>query len=142
MTPINESNPIGLMDVPERVLSGCFKGPIKPGIYAEDLLQHLGMDAVMALRPFTGREEGHVVKAVARERDAHMSYAPGVAAQLESQAIGAANKASGTARRHEALATELGKHRLRYCQIAHSFAPSLIVPPYVAQSAARVQNLT
>ena len=39
----------------------------------------------MALRPFAGRKEGHVVKAIARERDAHMSYALGVTAQLESQ---------------------------------------------------------
>jgi hypothetical protein len=115
---------------------------MEPSIYAEDLLQHLGMDAVMALRPFTGREEGHVVKAIVRERDAHMSYAQGVAAQLESQAIGAADEASRTARNHDALATELGKNRLRYRQITHSFAPSLIVSPYVAQSAARVQNLT
>jgi hypothetical protein len=72
-----------------------------------------------------------------------MSYASGVAAQLESQAIVAADEASRTACHHEALTTKLGKNRLRYRQISHSFTSlSNIVPPYVAQSAARVQNLT
>jgi hypothetical protein len=72
---MNHSRFVGLKNFPDRVLGGCSEGPIEPGIYAEDLLQHLGMDAVMALRPFTGRKEGHVVKAVALEREAHMSYA-------------------------------------------------------------------
>ena len=96
------------------LLGGGSEDPIEPGINAEDFSQHLGMDAVMALRPLAGRKERHVVEAIARERDAHMSHTLGVAAQLESQAVGAADETSRAARHHEALATKQGEDRLGY----------------------------
>jgi hypothetical protein len=44
-------------DAAERMLLGrCSEGPKEPNIGAEDFLQHLGMDAVIALRPLADRE--------------------------------------------------------------------------------------
>jgi hypothetical protein len=124
-----------MKDVAERMLlGGCSEGPIEPGINAEDFSQHLGIDAVMALRPLAGRKERHVVEAIARERDAHMSNALGVAAQLESQAVRAADEARRTARDYEALATKLGNDRLGYSQVSHGSAPSPIGPPRMSRN--------
>jgi hypothetical protein len=67
------------------------------------------MDAVIALRPLADREKRHVVETIGRDRDTHMSHAFWVTAQLESQAVRAGNETSGSARRHEALATKLCK---------------------------------
>ena len=100
-------------DTAEGMLLGrCSQGTREPDIGAEDFLQHLGMDAVIALRPLADREKRHVVETIVRDRDAHMSHAFGVTAELESQAVRAGNEASGTARRHEAPATKLGKDGL------------------------------
>ena len=96
------------------LLGRCSQGPIEPDIGAEDFLQHLAMDAVIALRPLADRKKRHIVEFIVRDRDAHMSHAFGVTAQLDSQAVRAADEASGTARHHEALATKLRKDRLGY----------------------------
>src|SRR5262245_30149912 len=113
--------------------SECFSGrrpdiPHEPGIGAEDFLQHLAMDAVIAPRPLAGREKRQVVEAVVGDCDAYMSHALGVTAELERQTVRAANETSGTARRHEALATKPGKDRPGSSQVGHGCAPTQIDP--------------
>src|SRR5262245_20094846 len=103
--------------------------PDEPGIRTEDVLQHLAMDAVIAARPLAGREKRQVVEAVVGDCDTYMSHALGVTAELERQTVRAANETSGTARRHEALATKPGKDRPGSSQVGHGCAPSRIDPP-------------
>jgi hypothetical protein len=50
------------------LLGRCSEGPKGPNIGAEDFLQHLGMDAVIALRPLADREKRHVVETKLMER--------------------------------------------------------------------------
>ena len=100
-------------DTAEGMLLGRYsQGPREPDIGAEDFLQHLGMDAVIALRPLADRKKSHIAETIVRDPNAHMSHAFGVTAQLESQAVRAGNETSGTARRHEAPATKLCKDGL------------------------------
>src|SRR5262245_16563857 len=103
--------------------------PQEPRIRAEDFLKHLAMDPVIAPRPLADREKRQVVEAVVGDRDAHMSHALGVMAQLESQTVRAANEASGAAPHYEALATKPGKDRPGSSQVGHGCAPSQIDPP-------------
>lgn len=102
-------------DTAEGMLLGrCSQGTREPDIGAEDFLQHLGMDAVIALRPLADRKKSHIAETIVRDPNAHMSHAFGVTAQLDSQAVRAANEAGGTARHHETLATKVRKDRLGY----------------------------
>jgi molybdate transport system substrate-binding protein len=50
------------------LLGRCLEGPKEPDIGAEDFLQHLEMDAVIALRPLADREKRHVVETKLMER--------------------------------------------------------------------------
>ena len=69
------------------LLARCSQGTREPDIGAEDFLQHLGMDAVIALRPLADRKKSHIAETIVRDPNAHMSHAFGVTAQLDSQAV-------------------------------------------------------
>src|SRR5262245_17720166 len=113
-----------------RMLSGRRpEVPHEPGIRGEDFFQYLAMDAVIAPRPLADREKSHVVEAIVGDCDAHMRHALGVTARLERQTVRAAYEISGTARRHEALATKPGKDRPGSSQVGHGCAPTQIDPP-------------
>src|SRR5262249_10889742 len=100
------------------------------------------MNTVMAPWPLASPKERHVVQVIGSERDAHMCHTLGVAAHLKGQTVRAADETSRTGHHHETLATKLRKDRLGSRQVSHGSAPSDWPPAWVAQSAARVQNLT
>jgi hypothetical protein len=53
-------------DTAEGMLLGrCSQGTREPDIGAEDFLQHLGMDAVIALRPLADRKKSHIAETIA-----------------------------------------------------------------------------
>ena len=61
-------------DTAEGMLLGrCSQGTREPDIGAEDFLQHLAMDAVIALRPLADRKKRHIAEAIVRDRRAHGS---------------------------------------------------------------------